>query len=141
MTGEVCPLCRGRRRTGTDRCTECQGDLRLTLVLSDLANWYFNLAVVAARSRQWRKAAEHLVVTLALAPDDVGALVLLGKVRCRQHRQAQALQLWNRARELAPDRADIAQAIESLTPAATGGRPKPRPPRRPRRRPVRQPKK
>ncbi len=115
MTGEVCPLCRCRPRAVAERCTECQGDLRLMLVLSDLANWHFNNAVAAARATRWRTAGEHLAVTLALAPDDIGALILLGKVRYHQRQPDQTIELWNRARELAPDRTDISRAIETFT--------------------------
>ncbi len=108
----VCPLCSEQLVTLSDRCPFCFGDLRLLMRLVQMADRYFNLAVVAAREKRWWEAAEHLAVTRALREDDVDALMLLGKVRRSGGQHDLANAAWQEALRHAPDRADIRQAID-----------------------------
>jgi cytochrome c-type biogenesis protein CcmH/NrfG len=114
MTEPTCPMCEAPQPVPADSCPSCHGDLRPLLRLADLADWHYNQAVAAAHTRHWSTAAEHLTVTMALRPDDVDALVLLGKVRLHQRRRQRALEIWQRAGELAPDRADIPAAVAAV---------------------------
>src|SRR5262249_35023111 len=81
--------------------------------------WHFNQAVVAARSENWTVAADHLAVTLALNPDDVDGLVLLGKVRYRQQQHLLARQSWEQAHHIASDRVDITAALAAVDSGQT----------------------
>ena len=110
----TCPLCGAAQPVPADSCPDCHGDLRPLLRLADLADWHFNQALAATGGRHWSTAAEHLAVTLALRPDDVDALVLLGKVRLRQRRRLRALDAWHQAATLAPHRPDIPEAIATV---------------------------
>jgi ribonuclease D len=125
VTGQVCPLCEQAAQAPAERCAACHSDLRPLLRLTDLADWHFNQAVIAARARSWTVAAEHLAVTLALNPDDVDGLVLLGKTRYHQRQRRLARQAWERAHHLAPGRPDITAALAA---AGRQGRPGPEKP-------------
>jgi hypothetical protein len=114
VTVQICPLCEKPAPELTERCAECDGDLRPLLRLADLADWHFNQAVVAAHAKNWTIAADHLAVTLALNSDDVDSLVLLGKVRHHQHQHSLARQAWEQAHHMAPDRPDIAAALAAV---------------------------
>lgn len=120
--GLVCPLCRAELAGPPDRCPRCGGDLRPLQRVGELADCRFNAAVQAARDRHWTVAAEHLAVTLALAPDDVGALVLLGKVRWGEGQRENARAAWAEALRLDPDheaaRACLEHAEAALARAA-----------------------
>jgi len=86
----------------------------------EMADAYFNRAVLAAREENWWEAAEHLAVTLALRADDIDALVLLGKIRVRQKRRDLAVAAWQEALRLAPHRADAELAIDRVTQRSRG---------------------
>lgn len=118
----VCPLCSAQLVTLSDHCQFCSGDLRLLMRVTQMADRYFNLAVVAARERRWWEAAEHLAVTLALREDDVDALMLLGKVRRRGRKGDLAKAAWGEALRHAPDRADIRQTIDWASRASSAHR-------------------
>jgi len=80
-----------------------------------MADAYFNLAVAAARKKEWWLAAEHLAVTLALRANDVDALVLLGKVRGYGKEPALAVAAGEEALRLEPDRADAQLVIDRFS--------------------------
>ena len=114
----ACPLCGAQLLALSERCPSCGGGLLALLRVAELADAYFNRAVSAAQEDKWWQAAEHLAVTLALRPDDVDALVLLGKIRCQQRHEGsrgQAVAAWEEALRLAPDRTDIKSAIDQVT--------------------------
>jgi lipopolysaccharide biosynthesis regulator YciM len=116
----ACPLCGAQLSALFERCPSCGGGLLTLLRVAELADFYFNQAVTAAREEKWWQAGEHLAVTLALRPDDVDALVLLGKIRCQQQIRGSgdlAVATWKKALCLAPDRTDIKSAIDSVTRA------------------------
>jgi tetratricopeptide (TPR) repeat protein len=123
-TGLVCPLCSVELAgIPTDRCPGCRGDLRPLRRIGELADHHFNAAVQAARARRWGVAAEHLAVTLALAPDDVDALVLLGKVRWHEGQRENSRSAWKEALRLDPNRQDaragVAHSEAALANAAS----------------------
>lgn len=111
----TCPLCGAQLLLLRERCRSCGGVLLPLLQVQEMADGYFNRAVVAARGESWAEAAEHLAVTLALRDDDVDALVLLGKVRFSQGQHDQAVTAWHKALHLAPDRTDAKLAIDQVT--------------------------
>jgi tetratricopeptide (TPR) repeat protein len=119
MTVQICPLCEKSSPELTERCAACEGDLRPLLRLADLSDWHFNQAVVAARAKNWATAADHLAVTLALNPDDVDGLVLLGKVRYHQQQHQLASQAWKQAHHMAPDRPDVTAALAAVNRGQT----------------------
>lgn len=102
----VCPLCGKQLVNLGDRCQFCSGDLRLLIRVVQMADQYFNRAVVAARRRRWWEAAENLAVTVALREDDVEALILLGKVRKRGGKDDLAKAAWAEVLRYAPDQCD-----------------------------------
>ncbi|MGH3828981.1 MAG: hypothetical protein ACRDRS_00800 [Pseudonocardiaceae bacterium] len=107
----TCPRCRQQLSSVGPRCPHCDADLQPLLQVTELANRYFNDGLRAARAGHWHLAAEHVAVTLALQPDDVGAMVLLAKISRRQGRRERAVQLWEMASQLAPHREDIRAAL------------------------------
>ncbi len=126
-TGLVCPLCSvNLAGNPPDRCPGCRGDLRPLRRVGELADRHFNEAVRAARARHWGVAAERLAVTLALAPEDVDALVLLGKIRWHQGQRENARSVWTDALRLDPSRQDaqagLAHAEAALARGATRSR-------------------
>jgi hypothetical protein len=128
MAVPACPLCGWQPPSFDDRCARCDGDLRPLRAVAELGDRHFNEAVTLARRRRWREAAEHLAVTLALAPDDVEALVLLGKVRLRQKGgTVGAVAALERARELARPGSAVETTVAALL-AAAAPRPAPRQP-------------
>lgn len=128
----VCPYCGEDIGSILRWCPHCERDLLPLRRTTEMANRYFNQAVEAARAPDWGLAAENLAVTLALCPDDVDALVLLGKVRRAQGNHAGAVATWEEALRIQPGRPDIEGAIQSMTPgssAATSRRPQANPPK------------
>jgi tetratricopeptide (TPR) repeat protein len=117
--GLVCPLCRAELAGLPDRCPGCGGDLRPLARVGELADCHFTAAVRAVRDRRWGTAAEHLAVTLALAPDDVDALVLLGKVRWREGQRENARAAWADALRLDPNREVARVGVEHADAALT----------------------
>lgn len=108
----ACPLCGVQLVVLSERCDACGGALVSLLRVVEMADAYFNQAVVAAREEQWWLAAEHLAVTLALRADDVDALVLLGKVRGRGKHPALAVAACEEALRLDPGRADAKLVLD-----------------------------
>jgi tetratricopeptide (TPR) repeat protein len=108
----ACPLCGAQLLVLSEQCQSCGGGLLPLLRVAELADAYFNRAVTAARDKKWWLAAEHLAVTLALRPDDVDALMLLGKIRWRQRMRELAVAALQEALRLAPHRADIKSVID-----------------------------
>ena len=121
----ACPYCgEDIARIGRD-CPHCERDLRPLRRTAEMADRYFNRAVRAARRSDWSAAGEHLAVTIALVPDDLDALVLLGKVRVRQGDPTAALRLWTGVLDHDPDRSDADAALEKVLASgrtATAGR-------------------
>ncbi len=70
-----------------------------------------------ARTRMWSDdddgAQEDLLSVLRLAPANTDALMGLGDLRRKQLRTAEALQLYEQARLLAPDDAELARAVNT----------------------------
>lgn len=108
----ACPLCGVQLVVLSERCHSCGGGLVSLLRVVEMADAYFNQAVVAAREKNWWLAAEHLAVTLALRADDVDALVLLGKVRGKGEQPRLAVAACQEALRLAPDHADAKLVLD-----------------------------
>lgn len=119
--GLLCPLCREPSAQLSDSCARCGGDLTPLAILGNLADHHFNRAVAAARTKDWEEAAEHLAVSLALRPDDVEAIVLLGKARFRRNRRSDAAALWGEALRLEPGRVDVQALVCRAVPAGRPG--------------------
>lgn len=111
----ACPLCGVQLVALSERCQSCGGGLVSLLRVVEMADAYFNQAVVAARKKEWWLAAEHLAVTLALRADDVDALVLLGKVRGHGKQPALAVAACQEALRLAPDRTDAKLVLDRFS--------------------------
>lgn len=111
----ACPLCGEQLAILSERCQSCGGGLGPLLSVVEMADAYFNLAVAAARNKQWWRAAEHLAVTLALRADDVEALVLLGKVRGHGKQPALAVDACQQALRLVPDHPDAQQVLNRFS--------------------------
>ena len=109
-----CPRCRRPQRRLGERCAQCGTDLTALVRIVERADGAFDAAVRAARAGRWAEAGEQASVALAFVPDDVEATVLLAKVSQRQGRRERAVELWERAGELAPDRADVPVALAML---------------------------
>ena len=117
----VCPSCGSGITVDIDKCRTCDVDLRPLIRVASMADLYYNRAVADARERQWNRAAENLAVALALRPDDVDALVLMGKVRVYQADVDAALEVWERVRNLDPVRNGVEDAVSSLKQAMENG--------------------
>lgn len=111
----ACPLCGVHLMVLSEHCQSCGGGLGPLLRVMEMADVYFNQAIAAAREEDWWQAAEHLAVTVALRPDDVDALVLLGKVRGRGKQSGLAVAACQEALRLAPDRADAKLVLERFS--------------------------
>lgn len=116
----ICPLCDAALDSFVPRCPHCRGDLGGIARVLELGDCYFNRAVLHAREGLWAPAAEHLAVALAVHPEDVEALVLLGKVRYHQHDDAGALAAWRAAARLRQDEgiADLLRRAETMAGTA-----------------------
>ena len=115
LPAPACPLCGVQLVVLSERCQSCGGGLGPLLRVVEMADAYFNLAVAAARKKEWWLAAEHLAVTLALRANDVDALVLLGKVRGYGKEPALAVAAGEEALRLEPDRADAQLVIDRFS--------------------------
>jgi nucleoid-associated protein YgaU len=99
----VCPVCNASVAAGRSSCPRCEEDLTGLVLLDDAAPNQYNQGLDAVRQGKPEEAAEHLLAALALDPDHVPALVVLGKVRAQQQRYEQAIGYWRRASELDPE--------------------------------------
>ena len=99
----VCPVCSATVAEGRSSCPRCKEDLTGLVLMDDAAPNQYNQGLDAVRQGKLEDAAEHLLAALALDPDHVPALVVLGKVRAQQQRYEQAIGYWRRALELDPE--------------------------------------
>ena len=99
----VCPVCNASVAEGRSSCPRCEEDLTGLVLMDDAAPNQYNQGLDAVRQEKLEEAAGHLLAALALDPDHVPALVVLGKVRAQQQRYDQAIGYWRRALELDPE--------------------------------------
>jgi cytochrome c-type biogenesis protein CcmH/NrfG len=119
MKAFSCPRCRGQQKRLGERCIQCGADLTALVRIVERADAAHDAAVRAARAGRWAEAGEQASVALAFVPDDVDTVVLLAKITHRQGRRKRSVELWERAAELDPDRADVPLALAELRkPAA-----------------------
>ncbi len=100
----TCPACGTSQTEGTRECRQCQADLSLLVEFDGLAQSFYDQGVRVAKSGENLEAAVRFIeAALALEPEHVEALVVLGKLRAQQQRYQEAMSAWQRALELAPD--------------------------------------
>ena len=121
----TCPACGTSQTEGTRECRQCQADLSLLVEFDNLAQSFYDQGVRLAprtlkdpstplraglRGPERAKfeanleaAIRAIEAALALEPEHVDALVVLGKLRAQQKRYQEALSAWQRALELAPE--------------------------------------
>lgn len=76
----ICPSCKTKISEPMAICPICRLDLLPLAKMTELPDYYFNLALKACGDKDWFAAIEALAVIKALNPSDAGALVLLGKI-------------------------------------------------------------
>ena len=70
-----------------------------------------SLAVAYLETGLPEEAERECLAALRRAPDDVGTVLVLGRIRVRQGRTSEADALWEKARRLAPGSATVERAI------------------------------
>lgn len=95
---EKCPIC-GHLEV-TDKCPRCGTDLTNWGRLSELPYAYFNRAVNFINEGKLHQAKESLFTVIGLYPNNVEALILLGKVNAEMGTYDEAITYWERAKKL-----------------------------------------
>jgi protein O-mannosyl-transferase len=91
--------------------------LALPLSTADRARYTFNLGTVLAEERDWKAAEAQFREATRLVPESGDYVEWLGIVTLRQGRPAEAVGLFERARELARDPAAVDRARANLAAA------------------------
>jgi osmotically-inducible protein OsmY len=89
-------------------------DPELVHILQDIPHLYYNEALRLAKDRDPAGARDRLLAALALNPEMIDALVVLGKVNAQSGRYDEAITNWKRVLELQPEN----EAAQSALTAA-----------------------
>jgi len=104
-----CPVC-GYEDYNGGKCPSCGTNATNLLRLSEIPDAYYNKAVELIKKDHIEEAKEALIATIRLNPDDVDALILLGKVCAEAGDYERAVVYWNKALRLDENRTEEIKA-------------------------------
>lgn len=101
---EKCPVC--GKSDVDNKCPQCRTDLTNWGRLIELPSAYYNRAVHMIKEGKLWEAKVALFTAIGLSPEDVEALILLGKVCAEMGNYEEAITYWEKAKKLDENKAE-----------------------------------